>query len=99
MFPSSSRQRKRIRLAGLILSCDALLIAQATTPTYQLPLTDRERVLRARIDVLEKRIAAPEGNVPAASDTPRASVLGARATGARFTEQPSLGEPRVNVLI
>jgi len=82
---SGNSERARILFAGLILCCANLLTAQTTTRADQTPLTERERALLDRIDALEKRMAALEGQAPARAEAPRTSVLGATGTGTAAT--------------
>jgi len=56
MLRHSSHTRKRIRLAGLILSCVAVLMAQTTLPTNQLRSRIGRLAMLARIETLEKRM-------------------------------------------
>src|SRR5690242_14082279 len=68
-----------------VLFCTAApLLAQ----TDQAPLTERERTLLARIEQLEKRMAALEAKQTPAAEAPHSSVLGTTATGAAATAPP-----------
>jgi hypothetical protein len=72
-------------LVAVLLSTASSLLAQTDQP----PLTDRERALLARIEQLEKRMAALEAKqAPSAAEAPRTSVLGTTATGAAATAAP-----------
>lgn len=58
------------RLSSLVLCGGWLLVVQAASAD-QSPLTDRERELLARIEILEKKVAALEAGPAAKSGTPQ----------------------------
>lgn len=72
------------RFISLILCWGWLLGAQAASMN-QAPLTERERELLARIESLEKRVAALEGSPTATSETPQRRMPGGVADATATT--------------
>jgi hypothetical protein len=79
--------------AGMLFCCGGLLQGQGP-PSAQVPLTERERSLLDRIEVLEKKMAALEARLSVASTTPSASAPAPASTGSVAAVAPTAPNPQ-----